>query len=310
MFSVSKTHFVFRRQKKELKAGVNLYLCHSGDYVSAAKRCDSFVDCSNDKSDEENCPHHVVTQKQSEFKNEMEEKCGLLFYTTSSNKCYLFADTLQGKENNTQPSIHTCVCKSEVTVDCALWNDLFIDCPDTQNDEPHQFSLLQSSKTQSCAVPGLLQCLKGHSKCYNMTDICKYKLDKNGLLHPCRNGGHLDNCNEFECNHKFKCFLSYCIPWVYVCDGKWDCPNGDDEHYHPVCSSDKVCVKMFKCGHDSSCIHLGNVCDGQQDCPQGDDEIWCELQSVNCPMKCECLAFALDAQISVMWKHMQLGGVC
>ena len=27
----------------------------------------------------------------------------------------------------------------------------------------------------------------------------------------------------------FKCPGYHCIPWSYVCDGKWDCPHGYDE---------------------------------------------------------------------------------
>ena len=32
------------------------------------------------------------------------------------------------------------------------------------------------------------------------------------------------------CNMRFKCELAYCIPWNYVCNGRWDCPNGEDEN--------------------------------------------------------------------------------
>ncbi len=79
-----------------------------------------------------------------------------------------------------------------------------------------------------------------------------------------------------------------------MCDGKWDCPDGDDEYHNPVCSSGMNCMNMFKCSHsDSSCIHLGNVCDGIHDCPNGGDEIWCEIKTFSCCLKCTCLAFAI-----------------
>ena len=39
----------------------------------------------------------------------------------------------------------------------------------------------------------------------------------------------------------FKCSSSYCIPWSYVCDSKWDCPEGDDEQ----CEGNSTCSEMF-----------------------------------------------------------------
>ena len=80
-----------------------------------------------------------------------------------------------------------------------------------------------------------MACLKGHSKCFNLTDICIYQLNANKYMTPCRNGCHLQSCKNFECNMKFKCTESYCIPWTYVCDGKWDCSEGDDELENPAC---------------------------------------------------------------------------
>ena len=60
----------------------------------------------------------------------------------------------------------------------------------------------------------------------------------------------------------FKCIDSYCIQWSYVCDGKWDCPKGNDELSNPVCTYDHVCDNMYKCANTvQSCIHIENVCD-------------------------------------------------
>ena len=34
----------------------------------------------------------------------------------------------------------------------------------------------------------------------------------------------------FECpDTYFKCPGNYCIPFHYVCDGEWQCPDGQDE---------------------------------------------------------------------------------
>ena len=65
--------------------------------------------------------------------------------------------------------------------------------------------------------------------CFDFGDIYKYVLNINCYLIQCKNWDHIENCTNFECNKMFKCFNSYCIPWTYVCDGKWDCLKGSDE---------------------------------------------------------------------------------
>ena len=76
-------------------------------------------------------------------------------------------------------------------------------------------------------------------------------------LIPCRTGEHLENCNEFECSMLFKCPSYHCIPWGYVCDSKWDCPDGFDEH---ICGSKRQYHNMYKCTQSQICIHLNDVC--------------------------------------------------
>ena len=87
----------------------------------------------------------------------------------------------------------------------------------------------------------------GHPKCYEISEICNYKLDSMNHLHPCRNGEHLQNCRMFECNMMYKCPRYHCIPWYYICDGKWDCPGGYDESTIQNCGSDRLCANLFKC---------------------------------------------------------------
>ena len=92
----------------------------------------------------------------------------------------------------------------------------------------------------------------------------------------------------------FKCQDSYCVPWIYVCDGKWDCPEGDDEHSNPVCGNNVKCVNMYKCKHRHIiCIQLGNICDNESNCPIGDDEMLCQLVNQACPALCQCLSLAV-----------------
>ena len=120
-------------------------------------------------------------------------------------------------------------------------------------------------------------------------------LNVNNHLIPCGNGGHLQSGKRHECNLMYKRADSYCVPWLYVCDGKWDCSE-DDELNNPVCTKNPVCVHMYKCRNTQTCLHLGNVCDGSGDCPYCDDESLCDLKNVQCPLKCNCLVLATECR--------------
>ena len=162
--------------------------------------------------------------------------------------------------------------------------------------EPTLNYLLSHRKQFNCKFPDQVPCLEGHSKCFNITDICMYRINEYGDLTPCRNGGHLESCKEFECNLSFKCKNSYCISWSYICNGNGDCPVGDDETNY-LCTESTICNQMFKCRYTSrKCIHTGNVCDGNDDCPMKDDELHYELQKTKCPSKCLCLSLAVECR--------------
>ena len=116
--------------------------------------------------------------------------------------------------------------------------------------------LLIGKNYWKCTHPTELPCREAHPKCFNISDICTYKLDIFGYLIPCRIGSHLQNCQEFECNINFKCPGYYCISWSYVCDGKWDCPLGYDEIKLHNCGGSRTCKRMFRCKHSELCLHI------------------------------------------------------
>ncbi len=65
----------------------------------------------------------------------------------------------------------------------------------------------------------------------------------------------------------FKCPNSYCIPWSYVCDGKWHCAVGADEMKDITCGQSNNCKFLFSCVNSTICIHLGTTCDEEVNCP-------------------------------------------
>ena len=130
----------------------------------------------------------------------------------------------------------------------------------------------------------------GHIRCYNVSQICSYRLSEESHLLPCRTGQHLENCQKMECNAKYKCPDYYCIPFSYVCDGKWDCPYGNDELSINCVNG---CPHFFKCKSSNQCIHYMDICDKETDCPLGDDEDMCSLIAVDCVKDCDCLGFTI-----------------
>ena len=127
----------------------------------------------------------------------------------------------------------------------------------------------------------MLECYPRHVKCYLKEQQCVYSLNsKTKTLMYCRNGQHLSSCRNVTCGGRVKCPNSYCIPHRYICDGKWDCWNGYDEH---GCEN-RTCF-------GSICIH-------------GDDEIHCDVKF--CIDRCKCLSKAIMCQNTALtYKQLQ-----
>ncbi len=278
--------------KKKVDLGLTIHYCRFGSYVSSDSMSDGVTDCPHDNSDEELIPKYAHCQSKRDV-------CCNLYFRDLKGNCQKYKPAENGTE---VPKTHSMItidpdnftCKTGRKIDWNLVDDLVFDCELTGDDEPILRSLIKKEANELCQLPDTIPCLEGHSHCYKITVICTYSLNKNNALIPCRNGGHLQKCTLFECNAMFKCTESYCLPWAFVCDGKWDCPDGDDEQHNEICSQDYICNHMYKCRNTTqTCLHVGNVCDGKYDCPLQDDEQFCHMKIVQCPLKCNCLLLAI-----------------
>ncbi|KAF8781481.1 G-protein coupled receptor GRL101 like protein [Argiope bruennichi] len=142
-----------------------------------------------------------------------------------------------------------------------------------------------------------MKCQTGHY--VSNTYKCRYEFDPYGYHLGCRDVTHLRHCENFVCPKDYvKCPESYCIPTIYVCDGKWDCIGGGDEEECDRYS----CPGQYKCYNKSSCLPLNKLCDGIRNCPHGDDELLCDL---TCPEKCMCVGLFVSCmrQNSSMLPH-------
>lgn len=261
----------------------NIFRCSSGGFVSLNHVCSKLTGCTATK--------HTISSLCliSHCSGVATLSCSPLYYTsiTGEKKMFTFQST-----SGTQISFHAKFnCSANLSIDYHLIDDLIPDCTFSE-DESVLHLLLTSSKKFSCLSDELLPCLEGHTKCFNVSSVCHFRLDRFNNLHPCRTGSHMQECKNFECHQSYKCPDFYCVPWGYVCDEKWDCPFGEDE-MSVVCGVDRKCAGMFKCWESQICVHLYDICNAVFDCPLKDDEHLCELRDVQCPFGCDCLLFAI-----------------
>ncbi len=287
-------HIVMEKERPRV-IGSQIFSCSNGGYVSFLHVCDDTTDCPNGRSDESDCVCKNISDRSASTCRHVvlgphRKQCGSLYYMSVNGHCYSYAST---QKNDAAPAHNLSHCASSKMLN--VENDLFADCGPGAEDEPLLKEFLTKGATSSCLRPYEIPCKQGQSHCFNITDVCIYKLNEYKHILPCRTGGHLENCREFQCNMKFKCRNSYCTPWSNVCDGKWDCPWGQDEKYKDICQKKPTCLGMYKCRlADHMCLHLGNLCDSLKDCPYNDDEYLCELKAFECWRNCFCLIFAME----------------
>ncbi len=233
----------------------NMFLCsETEEYVSTKFVFDGKADCGQNDLSDELGSNCKGMQCRRSKENKKE--CSFLFFKENDQNCVSFPQNI--KDMDTQ-IVQKWTKSSEVS-----------------------FGFTQ------------FHCKSGQPETHTVSDICVYRVDAEGFVVPCRAGSHMESCELFTCNKKFKCPGYYCLPYGYVCDGKWDCPFGADEETS-VCSSPHRCKHMFKCRSSNMlCVHVDDVCDNYSDCPLGDDEALCQLKLVQCPHFCNCLNFAIS----------------
>ncbi len=216
--------------------------------------------------------------------------CSPLFNTTLKGGCAIFLSLFNPTVDVERQSRKKHICESGQNLSTDLLDDLVEDCMFEGDDEQVLRGMFDMTIYHKCEQNFQIPCREGHSRCFNISQICQYKLNSLDYLEPCRTGEHMQNCSEHHCSKMYKCAHFYCIPWEYVCDGKWDCPHGFDEA--DSCGMFRLCNQLFSCEGSQICVHLENVCDGMLNCPEGDDEEMCDLNEVYCPEKCQCVTYA------------------
>ena len=190
-------------------------------------------------------------------------------------------------------------CRVGKTILLALKNDLISDCSDQSDEDEYHNFLKGGSKTTYSTNASLCHgseettCVQNFPRvCYPRHLYCIYESHRLGTV-ACRNGGHLSNCQYHTCPSQFKCPDAYCIPKHSICDGKQDCPHGDDEMN---CQS-LSCPGFLLCRHDNICVHPYDVWRDHVKCPMSiDDKALANVPK--CPPHCSCLGYAISCKSS------------
>lgn len=285
------TEALYRKTEKlqNIIAGGNIFRCFKNIYILMIFVCDGNNDCPGVASDEIGCECNRSSNYSSKCKFTIDKSgkrsCSIFYLRTVANNCHIFSFAKDTEFDDGKQAVQnkTLQCNG-LMYQFSRTNDVVIKC---RNKEENTTKF---KDTGICTQNGKMYCDGENSICYNISDICVYKLNFFGYLIPCRTGGHIQNCKEVQCNIMFKCPNYHCIPLGYLCDGKWDCPGGVDE-FSTKCGENRSCVNLFKCRGYQICVHFGDVCNSYNDCPFGDDEYFCTLHSKLCPIYCECLLF-------------------
>ncbi len=278
--NLKKTKSVNFQRRMNLNVPAHLFQCPTQRYISASFVCDGQSDCSETLSfDEYQCSYKHIFAENVSYEGII-TRCLPPLYKSATGRCIpLLSPCLESKSKQVSNDTYRSKLEEEPTV--------------TNHSQMDVSNERFNSQQSICNIPYQLSCGDSCRECHNFSEICVYQLSKDGGLKPCSGGEHLADCSKFECNMIFKCPQFYCVMWLYVCDGKWDCPHGNDEFTLSECSVFKVCADKFKCKFTDICIHLGQVCDQQNDCPMRDDEYLCAVAGISCPEFCTCLAYAV-----------------
>ena len=295
MTTFDSGHTICTYKRSKVTIGTNLFHCRKGGYILQKYVCDENKDCPNDSSDEDFCIcdqiyENIIKRRLCRVlkTNQSITYCTTNYYVSMKGSCEKYDFTAISAEPNTGNIVTFKMSSCD--------ND---ESPNTSSADENEHNCGEKNKKDSLLLSSmhthhhlLFHCMDSNTN-FNLGDFCWYKLDKDNQMIPCRKGDHLENCAQFKCNTKFKCPGYYCINWSYVCDGKWDCPYGDDELNNDVCIGKKICNNMYKCSGVYRCISLGNVCDDHPDCIHKDDEMLCDLKFVQCSEACVCLSHAI-----------------
>ena len=226
--------------------------------------CDTALSCDSSKciSEKEKCDLNTVCEAGAD-----EKDCGDYCATWDCGPTSCPIDMLVEKVGLANLITKGCQLAPSVrgntTWPCSIFNPTYMACK-TEVDTPER------------------------KECYPRAASCQ--LSSKAAY--CSGQADHSNCDKALCPGQFKCYNSFCIDMDTVCDGRRNCPSGEDEMLckkYDLVSIKQDCRGKFRC--KNKCIDLKHVCDRQKDCDEGEDE---EICRSNCPKQCECVGMSMS----------------
>ncbi|KAK6619502.1 hypothetical protein RUM43_012259 [Polyplax serrata] len=234
---------------KKNACSVNEFHCTDGNCVSLSWKCDLEPDCS-DGSDEADCSQEPHVCNDNEFECAYPRCVKKDFKCDGDNDCGDWSDeqNCPNTESSCGPSEFKCNggrCIPE------LWK-----CDEETDCENGEDETECTEKLPKTCGPDEFSCNNGN--CILKTWLCDNVQD-------CSKGEDEENCEQTCHETQFNCAahrkndssvslvrkspkpLINCIGRKHVCDGKKDCPRGEDE---------RNCPKKKKCESDTKCQQL------------------------------------------------------
>ena len=214
---------ISHRQSKDMLKSDNIFKCEINVYITHIYICDDHYDCPDgSKLDEDGCECNYTETYFSKCKyvrvNDNENMhCSPFYYKTVKGTCKMYSLEYQFQISPSDNSNSPFHCQNNKSISSALVNDLVSDCGPNSEDEYLLKYVFEDNSRDYCFQRHQLPCIHGHQICYNISEICTYKLNGQHDIFPCRTGNHLQNCTDFECNMMFKCPGYYGIPWHSLC---------------------------------------------------------------------------------------------
>ncbi|XP_023026610.2 sortilin-related receptor [Leptinotarsa decemlineata] len=281
---------------------VNQFSCENGRCIQMNWKCDGENDC-RDGSDERNCnPESPVQCKSDEFhcksgsipcipltwKCDTDSDCG-----DNSDELDCANNTCSEDQISCGPPNNQCIYKNWICdgeSDCSDGRDE-VNCTTPTPESPKKtthFGGVNGTCQSWMFVCKNFRCIPFWWKCDGVDD-CGDNSDELGcsdFLYPIGDRVTTYRPPTLCDKNQFQCATGECILSAWVCDGRFDCHDGEDENN---CSTSSNCsTNQFKCRSDGSCISASSVCDGRPDCPDETDESFCEKNLPEAPATPSC----------------------
>ena len=283
----------------------NHFTCGDETCVLSIYQCDSTSDCW-DGSDEENCDVNLCDNCKNQY---VTIPCSLAgackLSEVSSVPTHSICD---GIYSNTTLSQEKYVCHKYQTKHINLLA-LIINTPLKTKylgsiSDRFKFDYLYEKEKAACSVShetnyeverthktsnyskSLVSLLK---TCGSLNKVCEIS----SAASKCRSSRMEQLCKYFDCPGMFKCHDYYCVALSAICDGQYDCMEGEDESVCPLSS----CPGLLRCRGENRCIGKDELCNNHVDCLySADDEIDCHTEK--CPLECECIGYSVSCNLT------------